>query len=316
MSSIKQPTKDIQYPAVKKRILCGVGVAGTLACILLYIKEPSFPTPDKLLVFGLFIAMIFSQATELLKRFGPFVALILVYESFRGAADYLNKNVNFEFMIDADKWLFFGQLPTITLQNWLWHGHLQWYDFALYLAYMMHFVFPLVLAVVIWKKFPAKYWNFISAYVVLMFSGFLTYLLFPAAPPWMANDLGYIPPVERISSQVWYTFGIADFPSFYNRIAPNPVAAVPSLHAAFAVLFAVYVTVLFKSKWRFLAWVYPFLIIFGTVYMGEHYLIDAVLGIIYALVAYMLTPLLAKKLDIAGRWRRLDFGKLKKAVLN
>ncbi|HYF96933.1 MAG TPA: phosphatase PAP2 family protein, partial [Patescibacteria group bacterium] len=209
--------------------------------------------------------------------------------------------------------LFFGNLPTATLQNWLWNGSVQWYDFTLYLAYMMHFVFPLVLAVVIWKKFPKKYWNYMATYVVLMFSGFLTYLLFPAAPPWMASDLGYIEPISRVSSHVWFALGIQDFPSLYNEIAPNPVAAVPSLHAAFSVLFAVYVIKLFKSKWRFMAWLYPFMIIFGSVYMGEHYIIDAILGAFYALAAYRFTPFITRKLKIRQKFKKLDFGKAKRA---
>lgn len=300
---------------MKNRLLRAIGIVGTIACILIYIKEPSFPTPDKLLVVAVFVAMIFSQSIELLKRFSPFVAIILIYESFRGIADYLNTNVNFTFMIDADKFIF-GELPTITLQNWLWNGALNWYDFGLYLAYMMHFVFPLALAIVIWKKFPARYWSYMAAYSVLMFSGFLTYLLFPAAPPWMASEMGYIEPITRISSHVWHAFGIVDFPSIYDRIAPNPVAAVPSLHTAFSVLFAIYVTSLFRTRWRFVVWVYPILIMFGTVYMGEHYVVDAALGIIYAVGAYLLTPIAARKLDIARRYKRLDFGKLKKAIIS
>lgn len=295
---------------MKKQIFRYIGVLGVFACLIIYIRQPSFPTPDKLLIFGIFAAMIFSQAIELIKRFSPFIALILVYESFRGIADYLNTNVNFQWMIDADKWMFLGHLPTTALQNWLWHGQTQWYDFGLYLAYMMHFVFPLVLAVVIWKKFPAKYWTFMWTYTVLMFAGFLTYLLFPAAPPWMASDLGYIEPITRVSSQVWFALGIEDFPSLYNQIAPNPVAAVPSLHAAFAVLFALFVSNIFRTNWRFIAWLYPLLIAFGTVYMGEHYVIDAILGAIYALAAYKLTPILMKK--VQRQIAKIKVGKLQK----
>lgn len=295
---------------MKKQIFRYIGVLGVIVCLVVYIRQPSFPTPDKLLIFGIFAAMIFSQAVELIKRFSPFIALILVYESFRGIADYLNTNVNFQWMIDADKWLFFSHLPTSVLQDWLWHGQTQWYDFLLYLAYMMHFVFPLVLAVYIWQKLPSKYWTFMWTYTFLMFAGFFTYLLFPAAPPWMASDLGYIEPITRVSSQVWFALGIEDFPSLYNQIAPNPVAAVPSLHAAFAVLFALFVSSLFKTKWRFMAWLYPLLIAFGTVYMGEHYVIDAILGAIYALVAYKLTPIIMKK--VQQQIAKIKVGKLQK----
>jgi hypothetical protein len=288
----------------KKNLLQALGVFGTISSITIYLSEPSFPTPDKLFIVGIFVAMIFSQAIQLIKRFSPFILVILIYESFRGVADYLNQNVNFTPMIEADKFLFFGHLPTKILQNILWHGNVKWYDFGLYLAYMLHFVLPLGLAVIIWKKFNDKlYWRFVWTFAVLMLAGFLTYIIFPAAPPWMASDLGYIEPITRISSDVWFALGVNDFPSLYNKIAPNPVAAVPSLHAAFSFLFAIFVTTIFKSKWRHMAWIYPVMIVFGTVYMGEHYIVDAILGILYAGLAFKYTPALQK--NIVAKFHKL-----------
>lgn len=271
---------------------------GSIACVLVYIAHPSFPTADKLLVFGIFVSMIFGQAKELIKRFFPFFIFLFAYESFRGIADYLNTNVNYEFMIHADKFLFFGHLPTATLQSWLWHGQVQWYDMVLYLAYMQHFVFPLALAVLIWKTREKYYWQFITAYVLVSFAGLLTFLLFPAAPPWMASSAGIIEPITRVSSDVWYTLGVQDFPSLYNKIAPNPVAAMPSLHAAHATLFALFVTKLYRrrTKWALLAWIYPALIYFGTVYQGEHYVIDEIVGAVYGIGAFLVAPYVLKKL--------------------
>lgn len=272
------------------RVTKTVGMVGVLACVIIFALKPSFPTPDKLLVFLTLLFMCFGQAVEMLKRFAPFVAIILVYESFRGIADGLNSKVNFMFMVDADRWFFGGTLPTTTIQQWLWNGQVQWYDFALYLAYMMHFVFPLALAIVIWKKFPKQYWKYVTSFSLLMFGGFLTYLIFPAAPPWMASDMKLIEPISRISSDVWFALGVNDFPSLYNKIAPNPVAAVPSLHAAFSTLFAIFVISLFKSKWRFVVLIYPAMIYFGTIYQGEHYAVDALLGALYAVAAFAVAP--------------------------
>jgi TRAP-type uncharacterized transport system fused permease subunit len=118
---------------------------------------------------------------------------------------------------------------------------------------MMHFVFPIILAIIVWKLRPQKYWQLVVSYLFVSFSGFLVFLLFPAAPTWMASDMGLIEPIRRISSDIWWSLGIHDFPSVYNQISPNAVAAVPSLHAAYATLFALYITTLFKSRTRFLA---------------------------------------------------------------
>ncbi|HLB66563.1 MAG TPA: phosphatase PAP2 family protein [Candidatus Saccharimonadales bacterium] len=270
-----------------KTIFRWIGIVGSIICLVIFINTPSFPTPDKLLIFLAFVFMTLGQATELIRRLLPFVALLLVYESFRGLVPLINHRVEFSWMVDADKALF-GSLPTASLQHAWWHGSLMWYDFVFYLAYLLHFVVPVGLAILIWKKRDWFYWRFVWSFLSLSFMGFLTYLALPAAPPWMAAEQGYIEPITRISSHVWYALGIHDFPSLYNKIAPNPVAAVPSLHAAYAVLFAIIITKLFGKKWGLLASVYPVVLSLGVVYQGEHYVIDVTLGAIYAFVAYFL----------------------------
>jgi hypothetical protein len=263
------------------------GVGGTLLCIGIFLIDPSWPTPDKLLVFFMFVFMIFGQATALLKRFVPFVGLLLTYEAFRSVVPSLNHRVEYRFMPAADKWLF-GVLPTAKLQSWWWHGSVQWYDFAFYLFYMLHFILPFSLALLIWKKREPAYWQYVASYLAVSFAGFITFLAFPAAPPWIASQKGIIQPITRISSDVWSRLGIHDFPSVYNKISPNPVAAVPSLHAAYATLFALFTFRLFGKKWGLLSLVYPLMIYVGTVYQGEHYAIDEILGALYAIIFYVL----------------------------
>lgn len=271
---------------VYRTVYRAIGLVGFIVCTIAYVLYPSFPTPDKILVFIVLGAMIFSQALAVLVRFLPFLLILYVYEAFRGLAHIVNEKVNFLWMPDVDRWMFGGVLPTEKLQQWLWNGSVQWYDFVLYLAYMAHFVVPLLLAVVVWKKFSSQYWRLIATYAALSFAGFFTYLVFPAAPPWMASDMQLIEPIHRISSDVWFALGVNDFATFYSQVSPNPVAAVPSLHSAYALLFALFAVTLFKSPYRHLAWIFPAMIGFGTVYQGEHYVIDAILGWIYAVVAF------------------------------
>lgn len=275
---------------MQKRAIRIIGITATLVYIAIFIRTPSFPTPDKIFVLLVLAGMAFGQTTEILKRFTPFVVLLLVYESFRGVAAMLNTNVNYDFMIAADKLLFLGHLPTTLLQNMLWHGAVKWYDFVLYGAYTLHFVLPFALAVLVWKTREKQYWRLITTYVTVSFAGFLTYLAFPAAPPWLASDKGVIEPIAHVSSAIWAAFGIHDFPSVYNKIAPNQVAAMPSLHAAYAMLFALFIIRMYDTKWRWLSVIYPALIWFGTTYMGEHYVIDIIVGILYAVAGYAAAP--------------------------
>ncbi len=273
-----------------------VGLLGTVACLAIFIALPSFPTPDKLVIFLTFVFMVFNQAIRMLKRLLPFVALLLVYASFRSFADEINSHINYTFAPHIDK-LLFGNLPTLYLQNWLWRGHVQWYDFVLYIPYLLFFILPLGLALLVWKTRDSHYWRVVTTYLVLFFSGFLTFLFFPAAPPWLASDNHYVQHITRISSDVWFSLGIRDFPSLYSHIAPNSVAAIPSLHAGCATLLSIFIFKLYGKKWGSLSLIYPTSIYLGVIYEGEHYAFDVILGILYGIAAYALTPYLMK----AGR---------------
>ena len=279
----------------KRQLTRGIGLVGALAFAAVYVKEPSFPTADKILVFLTLVFMALGQGWEFFKRLAPFVGLLLVYESFRGLADHLNSHVNYQFMITVDRWIGLGQLPTERLQHLLWRGSAHWWDFMAYFFYMLHFVLPFALALLIWKKRESYYWRYITTFVVVSFAGFLTYLAFPAAPPWLASDKGLIAPIAHVSSYVWQAAGLHDFPSVYNKISPNAVAAMPSLHAAYATLIAIFTIKLFRSRWRWLILLHPFMIYFGTVYTGEHYVIDELAGIAYGVAAYFAAPWVLQK---------------------
>jgi hypothetical protein len=253
--------------------------------IALLVSKRTFWTPDTLFILLLAIFTVFGQTRMFLVRFMPLVSLLLLYEVFRGVADDLNGTVHFMEMIDVDRWMFGGVLPTVVLQQWLWHGSVQWYDFYFYFLYTIHFLMPIILAVLLWKKADHYYWPFVWAIVGLSFAAFITYILFPAAPPWMAKELGYIgEPLHRVSSDIWAAMGIQDFSEVYSRLPANPVAAVPSLHSAYPLLFAMFTVLAFGKKywWVFL---YPVTMWIGVVYMGEHYVIDALLGALYAVLS-------------------------------
>jgi len=281
-------------PKNKAIIFKVIGIAGIAASLIAFIDRPSFPTPDKLFVFLLFVFMVAGQAREMVRRLFPFVAVMLVYESFRSVADKLNTHVDYSLAPHFDR-LLFGNLPTVYLQNWLWRGRTSWYDFVLYIPYLLHFILPLGLAVAVWQTRERWYWRVVWTYLVVAFGSFLTFFLFPAAPPWLASQNHYIPHIVRISSEVWAGLGIQDFPSFYNHIAPNAVAAVPSLHAAWAALFVIFIYKIYGRRWAILACIYPLLIFVGTIYEGEHYAFDVLAGILYAAAGYKITPYIMKK---------------------
>lgn len=294
MKRLKTTTQKLKKAYQRNRLIFIVRAVVVIVAAAVLITQRTFWTPDTVFVALLFISAVFGQARAFIIRFLPLVLLMTLYEYFRGLADDLNGTVHFTEMIDVDRWMFFGHLPTIVLQDWLWKGSVQWYDFYFYFIYMIHFLMPALLAVLIWKTRPKHYWQFMWALVGLSFAAFVTYILYPAAPPWMASlpEHGYITePMRRISSDIWWAMGVKNFTELYNNIPANPVAAIPSLHSAFPMLFAMFVTGLYGMKRFWWVYVYPVTMWIGVTYMGEHYVIDAILGALYAVLAYYVSVL-------------------------
>ncbi len=272
----------VRVAYVSNRTLFMIRLAVLSIVTLMLISKRTFWTPDTLFIILFSVFVVFGQMRSFLIRFFPLVSLLLLYEVFRGVADDLNRTVHFTEMIVIDKWAFMGALPTSVLQAWWWHGTVQWYDFYFYFLYTIHFLMPVLLAVLLWKKADRYYWPFVWAIVGLSFAAFVTYIVFPAAPPWMAKDLGYIAePLSRVSSNVWAAMGIQNFSEVYANLPANPVAAVPSLHSAYPLLFSLFVIMAFGKKYLWVL-IYPVSMWIGVVYLGEHYVIDVALGALYA----------------------------------
>jgi hypothetical protein len=128
--------------------------------------------------------------------------------------------------------------------------------------------------------------------------GFTTYALFPAAPPWMASDLGALEPTTRSISVIWGHIPIENFNSLFDvgTDLSNPVAAVPSLHAAYTLLITLVLWRLAPRWGRVLLALYPWAMAFALVYTAEHYFSDILLGWIYCVVAFVLVNRVADRL--------------------
>jgi hypothetical protein len=118
----------------------------------------------------------------------------------------------------------------------------------------------------------------------------ITFVLAPTAPPWLAAEHGALPPVHHIIKLGLSDLGLGAVaaldgnPSHYNI-----VAAVPSLHVAFPVVCLAVILAYRLPRWAVgLQSFHLAGVVFAIVYTGEHYLIDAVAGAAYAVVAWSL----------------------------
>lgn len=213
----------------------------------------------------------------------PIVAVLWAYDLTRGAADSLGIGVHYHPMIDFDR-LFFGEPPTVWLQQQLYEpGVVHWWDVAFTLIYTSYFIVPFVLAGWLWARDRLGFQRFTRRLVTLALAGLSTYILFPAAPPWMAGEMGLIGEVHRTTSRGWEVLGIGTADLFSKgQAASNMVAAVPSLHSAFTMLVALFLWGRVGPKLRPLLLLYPLAMGLTLMATGEHYLFDVVLGWLYA----------------------------------
>lgn len=245
-------------------------------------------SPGQFLILGLFAIVFIGRVRTFFKDWLPFVLYFLGYEFLRGLIPYVGKNANILPMINIDKSVF-GFIPTIKLQSLLYNSaHLAWYDYLATALYLCHFIVPLVVGYYFWLKDRALFRKFAFAFLVLSYAAFVTYIIFPAAPPWIASSLGYIPPVAGIIGVVTSRFlqTGAFFPLIYSLAGGNSFAAMPSLHAAFPLLIF-----FFLLKWSKKAGILfiPYVLgaWFSVIYLGEHYFIDVVMGVAYSVVVFL-----------------------------
>jgi membrane-associated phospholipid phosphatase len=225
------------------------------------------------------------QIVQLVRDWAPILIVLAAYDLTRGAADSLGIGAHVHPMIDFDKAVFFGQTPTEWIQARLYHpGVVDWYDVGFTLTYTSYFIVPFALAGWLWARDHPAFLRFRRRLVTLALAGLATYMAFPAEPPWMAGEMGFLHGVHRTTSEGWQVLGVGTASLFSEgQRAANAVAAVPSLHAGFTMLVALFIWD--RVPWRRarpLLLLYPLAMGFSLIATGEHYFFDVLLGWIYA----------------------------------
>lgn len=217
----------------------------------------------------------------------PIVVLLVGYNVSRSFADNGATPHAIE-MVHADRAMFGGLtggvVPTVWLQQHLYHPrHVRWYDVLVSWVYFSHFIASLSVAVVLWVRSRARWAAYMRRYIFLSVAGLVTYFAYPAAPPWWAAQHGLIEPVSRISTRGWELIGLHGAGNLLNKaqLGSNPVAAMPSLHTAFALFVVVFFFGTVAKRWWPVLLLYPLAMTFTLVYSGEHYMIDVLVGWVY-----------------------------------
>jgi len=271
-------------------------IVASLPCLgavgYLLALQPESYSPDHFYAFALVFAVVARQGKDFIKDWTPPILLLLAYEYLRALIPKINPHVHYYFMAKFDAFLFGGQLPAAWLQRLLYNpGYLHWYDYVSAFLYSTFFAVPLCIAFVLWLVDREDFEGYVFGMVGLSYMAFLTYLVYPAAPPWLAAQRGIIPQIVHVTDVAFSQFSpFIALPTVYKYFAPNLTAAVPSLHAAYPFFTPLFVGKKYPKAVPFLI-LYALGVAFAVIYLGDHYFFDVALGLAYAYIAYLtVTP--------------------------
>ena len=275
-----------------------------------------FPTGREVLTFWLLATLLAACSGDVrlwrravVRDWLPLLGVLFAYDLLRGIANevggylfdlnrYLSgpgqtARAHLTEPIAADKALFGGHVPTVWMQEHLFTaGVAHWYDAVIVPVYLSHFVVSLLLAIVLWCVNYPLFRRYLTALITVTVAALATYVLYPAAPPWMAalnGKLGAGVQIHRVVQETLVTMGGNTLDSAVEQGAAysNPVAAMPSLHAAIPMMLALFFWGSVRLRGKIILALYAGGMAFVLVYGGEHYVIDILLGWVYALVTVL-----------------------------
>ena len=168
--------------------------------------------------------------------------------------------------------------PITTVANWVYiWGH-----------------WPVIFATFVWLALRNRtvYLRLRNAMMISGGMGLCVYTTYPVAPPRLA-ELGMVDTVTEQS----HAYRILQPPAFVNQYA-----AMPSLHVGWDLLVGLALIAAASALWlRTLGRVMPVLMAFATVLTANHYLLDVLGGIAFALAGYAGALLIERRREAAAR---------------
>jgi membrane-associated phospholipid phosphatase len=239
-------------------------------------------------------------------------AFTVIHELPYDDPDGLRARLRVRYPIAVDRFLGAGELPNVRLQRAFSRpGEVTKLDRVLAIVHWAWFLEPhLALTWILLRdnrRFPRAARQMGAAFDL----GCAIYFAVPTAPPWWAAEQGYIseelemgsrpspklagavgrdgraseeiveaaapPRLRRVMVEVGEgTWGRA-WPALYSSLGGNPWAAMPSLHFGTSVLAALLLAESGPVAGA-AGWSYALTLGFALVYLGEHYLVDLLVG--------------------------------------
>ena len=239
------------------------------------------------IVIGLATGLVFSHdrslrgALVVTRDWIGLFAFLTAYGASRAIADGVGMPWQEQSVIAIDEVLGLGETWVHRTQEWIdWDAEPVWWEVTFPLVYVTHFLFSMAALMFLYVTDRTRWRGFMRRWVTLSGVGLVGYVLLPTVPPWMASENGTVDPVYEGIPRGWsYVDGqaIADLLEF-GRDTINPVAAMPSLHAAYPMLLLLFFAPTRGAIGRFLLWAYCLHMGITVVITAQHWLIDVIAG--------------------------------------
>jgi hypothetical protein len=290
--SLRSPEVTASKGAVRiRRALAVIFAAYGLFLSFAAIADGAIPAWPHAVMVMMALTLFTGRGGTFVRDWVPVILGFLAYTQAAQLAEQLHLSVHYLPQIEADRILGLGTTPTQWLQDRLYSGRTGALEVAALVAYASHYFVPLGVAFYVWWSRGRETFNtLILGLLAVSVLGEITFVLAPTAPPWLAAENGHLPHVHQILKQALASLHLDAAASLKgDASAYNIAAAVPSLHVAWPVIGLLAIRTYRLPRWTLIVQAAQLTAVFFTiVYTGEHYVVDALAGALYAVAAWRL----------------------------
>jgi membrane-associated phospholipid phosphatase len=211
------------------------------------------------------LTLVLGRTTQLVREMTPFVVLLLSYEALQGIAGTVASGRIVQLIPHAGS---SASSLVGTVQTVFYSPNL---TDAMSVLYGLHFPLVMGSAILLWYSDKTLYRRYVYSLTASSYISLLFYLFMPSAPPW------YTGVATNLLDSGTLQFGASNLISSLDNVGEliesDKLAAFPSLHAAYIVLFC-YFTLKLRKKYGLVSLPITVGVLFSTIYLGQHFIID------------------------------------------
>jgi membrane-associated phospholipid phosphatase len=259
-----------------------------LVLVQLAMSPDAVSAVPSLAMAGLWLMAAFARRGSTATLLIGYMAVFVLFVNLRPVAGNTGMPVQYDYAVVLERLAFFGTLPSAWLQRHFYvPGRVTALEMVLAITYVSYFAAPHLAAILVWWLRPALFPRIVVAIALTFLLGLLIYFLVPTAPPWLASETGRTETVHRVMPELTAHVSKQSYSESSDAIGVNDVAAMPSLHMALTVIVGL-VVARFGAVGKWLGRLYIAMMAVALVYLGEHYVVDELAGVLLALVVWKL----------------------------